>query len=271
VTDAPGPPAAGHVGLVDVHCHVHSAEFDEDRGAVLAHAAQVGVRFVLAMGEGHADNERVLAAARAHPLVLPCLGLHPDRASSEPLQPVLEQLRQHAPRLAAVGEVGLDFWVAQAPDQRERQRQVLSALVGLARELDLPLSVHSRSAGHHAVELLERCGARRVCLHAFDGGARHAARAAELGYLLSIPPSVARSPQKQKLVRRLPLEALMLETDAPVLGPDRAARNVPANVTLVAAAIAELKGCTPQHVVEATSANAWRLFGLERFAGASAR
>jgi TatD DNase family protein len=264
MTDAGAPPLA----LYDVHCHVHGEEFDADRAEVLDRAARAGLRFVLAMGEGLDDNRRVLEAAAGHPMVLPCLGQHPDRATSEPVGPVLEQIRVHAGSLAAVGEVGLDFWIAKGPEERERQREALEQLVALALELDLPLSVHSRSAGHQAIDLLAACGARRVCLHAFDGAAKHAARAVELhGYLFSVPPSVVRSPQKQKLVRRLPLSSLLLETDSPVLGPDREARNVPQNITVAADAISGIKGCAVEEVERICGENARRLFRLDRFSG----
>lgn len=248
--------------MIDTHCHVHGVEFDADRAEVLARAATAGVERVIAMGEGLEDNERVLRVATLHDLVRPCLGLHPDRAGLEALDPVIAQIRTHAGDLAAIGEVGLDYWVAKEADQRDRQRVVLARMVLLALELDLPLSVHSRSAGHHAITLLEEQGAHRVCLHAFDGSARHAARAAGLGYLLSVPPSVLRSEQKQKLVRRVPLESLMLETDSPVLGPDREQRNEPANVVIAARAIAELKGVALEDVVAVTTQNARRLFRL---------
>lgn len=261
--------------LVDVHSHIHGVGFDEDRAPVLEQAERCGVRFVLAMGEGFADNQRVLEVASQYPVsqypvsqypvILPCLGLHPDRAAKEPVEPVIQQIRQHAARLAAVGEVGLDYWIAKEPEAREQQRDALSRLAALALELDLPLSVHSRSAGHHSLGLLHKCGARRVCMHAFDGAAKHAARAVEMGYFLSIPPSVVRSPQKQKLVQRVPLESLMLETDSPVLGPEREQRNVPANVTVAAEKIAEIKGCDLEQVLRVTSDNACRFFGLERF------
>jgi TatD DNase family protein len=197
--------------------------------------------------------------------MLPCLGLHPDRADQEPFPPVEAQIRASADRIAAIGEVGLDFWIAESDEARERQREVLRAMVALAAELDLPLSIHSRSAGHHTVALLEEAGARRVCLHAFDGAAKHAARAAELGYALSIPPSILRSPQKQKLVRRVGLGSLLLETDSPVLAPAKGERNVPANLLRSAEAIAHIQGIPLEEVLERTSENAWRLFRLERF------
>jgi TatD DNase family protein len=130
----------------------------------------------------------------------------------------------------------------------------------LSNELDLALNVHSRSAGHYTVDLLLAAGARRVLMHAFDGKASHAVRAAESGFLFSVPPSVVRSEQKQKLVRRLPLGSLCLESDSPVLGPEREARNEPANLTFARDFIARAHGVSPERVDETTSTSARRLF-----------
>ncbi len=99
-------------------------------------------------------------------------------------------------------------------------------------------------------------------MHAFDGKAGHALRGAEAGYVFSVPPSIVRSPQKRKLVRALPLEALALETDSPVLGPEAGVRNEPANVALSVAAIAEIKGVPEAEVRAVTTATARRLFRL---------
>jgi TatD DNase family protein len=140
------------------------------------------------------------------------------------------------------------------------QEDILARFVALANELDLPLNIHSRSAGRHAIAFLQRCGARKVLLHAFDGKAAAALEGAEAGYAFSIPPSVVRSPQKQKLVRRLPLDCLLLETDSPVLGPDPTTRNEPANVVVACRAVAELKGVSPETVARVTTDNARRLF-----------
>jgi TatD DNase family protein len=140
------------------------------------------------------------------------------------------------------------------------QEAILEEFVALSDELDLPLNVHSRSAGRHAIALLKSCNARRVLLHAFDGKAGTAAAGVEAGYGFSIPPSVVRSPQKQKLVRYLPLDCLLLETDSPVLGPDPAVRNEPANLAIACRAVAELKGVSPETVARVTTDNARRLF-----------
>ena len=265
--------------MVDTHCHIHDEAFDADRGEVLARAAAAGVARVLAMGEGPADNMQVLLAAASHPEILPCLGLHPDQVAGERVagaeDPALlaerlgneveAQVRRYSLDLLALGEVGLDYWLAKEPAERQAQRQVLRRMVALSSEMGLPLSVHSRSAGHHTVDLLLEAGATPglEVLHAFDGAAKHAARGAEAGFHFSVPPSVKRSPQKQKLVRRLPLESLLLETDAPVLAPQPGARNEPANAVLAAQAVAELKGVSVEEVARVTTKNAQRVFGVK--------
>ncbi|MCA9672114.1 MAG: TatD family hydrolase [Myxococcales bacterium] len=250
--------------IVDVHCHVHHADFDADREAVLAEAQRAGIETLLIMGEGEADNARVIELAARHPQLRPCLGLHPWFVDREDVARVVAQVRAaHAEHpLTAVGEIGLDYFVAKTEEQRQQQRAAMRAMVELSLELDLPLSLHSRSAGHYTIDLLEALGARRVCLHAFDGRASHAERGAALGYYYSVPPSVVRSRQKQNLVSRLPLDSLLLESDAPALGPERGERNVPGNIALVVETIAELKGVSAEQVRQAALANARALFRL---------
>jgi TatD DNase family protein len=161
-----------------------------------------------------------------------------------------------------VGEVGLDGWVVRDETGRELQRAIFAGFIRLAIELDLPLNVHSRSAGREAVAMLLAAGARRVQLHAFDGRAATALPGAEAGYFFSVPPSVVRSPQKQKLVRRLPLDCLLVETDSPVLGPEPGRRNEPANLPLALAAVAQIKGIPLEQAAEAVTANTKRLYGF---------
>lgn len=254
--------------MIDCHTHLTSHDFDADRAAVLDRAAAGGVAYMAIVGQDPAENRGVLAAAAADGRLLPFLGLHPDRfadrapvADEAMVTAVLDMIRAEAPRITGIGEVGLDHWVTQDPERREQQHAAFRRIVALAEELRLPLNVHSRSAGRHTIDLLLEAGATRVLMHAFDGKAGHALRGAEAGFLFSIPPSVVRSPQKQKLIRALPLEALALETDSPVLGPERGVRNEPANLAISRDAIAEIKGLAPQAVAEQTEANSWRVFG----------
>jgi len=257
--------------LVDCHAHLASPEFDDDRDAVRARARSAGVGVVLVVGEHLADDRRVLDVAREPAAggceLLACLGVHPDRfgdqrelPTTEEIEATMNLIRDNASSLAAVGEVGLDRWVARDHDRRAAQVSLLERMVALALELALPLNVHSRSAGKHALDVLKSAGARAVLMHAFDGKATHAARAADDGFLFSIPPSVVRSEQKQKLVRRLPLTALALESDSPVLGPVRNERNEPANVVHSLDFIARAHGVSRDRVEEVTTENARRLF-----------
>jgi TatD DNase family protein len=259
-----GPPP-----MIDCHTHLTDAAFDADRDAVLQRALAAGVERIAVVGQDLAENRAVLAAAAARPALLPFLGLHPDRFADRAApvddaeQAAVQALiRERRAAITGIGEVGLDHWVCQEPPRRAAQREAFAALVRLALELELPLNVHSRSAGRHTIDLLLELGARRVLMHAFDGKAGHALRGAEAGFVFSIPPSIVRSPQKRKLVRALPLAALALETDSPVLGPTQGERNEPANVAISAAAIAEIKGCPEAEVRAITAANARRLFAL---------
>lgn len=231
--------------LFDCHCHLQSPEFDTDRDQVIERAIDAGVARVLAVAEDLADGERVLALAdRCPDFVVPALGAHPDRAaelSDSEVVEIMATIRANADRLGAVGEVGLDFRPCWDDAARDRQREMFRAMVQLALELDLPLSVHSRSAGRHAIDLLLEEGATAACLHAFDGRAVHAERAAAAGLVFSLPPSIVRSRVKQKLAPRLPGDAVLLESDSPVLGPSAGARNEPANLVVGLRTLAELR------------------------------
>ncbi|HEX7926991.1 MAG TPA: TatD family hydrolase [bacterium] len=259
--------------MIDCHSHLTSREFDADRAAVLQRAREAGVTHVAIVGQDAAENAGVLASMRTPAVeglrLLPFLGLHPDRFTDDepPITPeeidaICAEIRLRQDAITGIGEVGLDHWRCKTEERRALQREAFVRLVDLAVELDLPLNVHSRSAGHHTLELLLERGAKRVLMHAFDGKAGHALKGAEAGYVFSIPPSIVRSEQKRKLVRVLPLKALALETDSPVLGPDPAQRNEPANLRRSLEAIAEIKGVAEVDVAKVTTETARRVFRI---------
>lgn len=257
------------MNLIDTHAHLLSPELTTDLHDVLSRARAAGVRAIVCVCESLAESRAALELAASRQLVHACAGVHPDRAagSGDPqallaeVDAVCALARSRREELIAIGEVGLDYWRAGEPAERELQQEMLRRFVALARELDLPLSVHSRSAGRQTIELLLSLGARRVILHAFDGRASAAEPGVAAGYFFSVPPSVVRSAQKQKLVRRLPLDCLLLETDSPVLGADPESRNEPANVLIAAREVARLHGCSLAEVAERTTASALRAFG----------
>jgi len=248
--------------LTDTHAHLCDPVFDHDRREVIARALKAGVEAIIIVGENLDNARRNIALAEEYPRLKPAGGLYPEYADPGEADLLAEYIRDNREKFYAIGEVGLDFWIAGEDGAREIQRYVFRQFINLAGELDLPLNVHSRSAGHHAVAMLLDSGATRVQMHAFDGRASAALPAVEAGYFFSIPPSVSRSRQKQKLLKHLPLSCLLAESDSPVLGPDPSVRNEPANIIPAVKAIAEIKDIPFQQVVEAIRENTRKLYGL---------
>ncbi len=247
-------------GLTDTHAHLCDPIFDTDLTAVLEKAYTAGVSFIITVSEDLTGAEKNLLLSDRHPMILPAAGLFPTNLDPDQASKMCDFIRSNAGKLAAIGEVGLDYWKIQDESDRETQREIFRSFIDLSLELDVPLNVHSRSAGRHAIEFLLKHSAARVQLHAFDGKSTSTHPAVEAGYFFSIPPSVVRSAQKQKLVKKLPLPSLLIETDSPVLGPVPQERNEPVNALIVVKAIADLKGLREEAVAEALMENTRRLY-----------
>ena len=248
--------------LVDVHAHICDPDFDEDRTDVLTRAREAGVEAIVAVGENLGDARKNVELAKAYPMLKAAAGLYPTVLDLDQADEMVAFIRLNRSHLVAIGEVGLDYWVVKEKSQKEVQREIFKRFIELSKALDLPLNIHSRSAGRHAIALLLESSATRVQMHAFDGKAGAALPAVEAGYFFSIPPSVIRSRQKQKLVKRLPLACLLVETDSPVLGPIPAMRNEPANLSISIQTIAQIKNVPEEAVMEAVSDNTRRLYGV---------
>lgn len=251
--------------IIDTHTHLCDPVFDGDRGEVLEKSRNAGVSHIIIVSENMTDARKNLDLARRHPELVPAAGLYPTHLDFSAAEEMMALIRKEKKRLAAIGEVGLDHWAVKEAGEREIQQQIFGQFIDLSIALDLPLNVHSRSAGRHAVSLLLQKGARRVQMHAFDGKYGAAMPAVEAGFFFSIPPSIARSRQKQKLVKQMPLSCLLVETDSPVLGPDPSLRNKPANAVVSVEMIAEIKGLHPEAVTEAVFENTHRLYGKKLF------
>uniref|UniRef100_A0AC34R9V0 Uncharacterized protein n=1 Tax=Panagrolaimus sp. JU765 TaxID=591449 RepID=A0AC34R9V0_9BILA len=139
-------------------------------------------------------------------------------------------------------------------------RRVLLKQIELSKRLNLPLNVHSRSAGKPVITFLIENGCEKVQLHAFSGNAKNAKAGIDAGFYFSIPPSFSNAEGKKQLIEAIPMDQLLLETDSPVLGPDKQARNEPANIKISAEFIANVKNISVEDVVKKTTENAYRLY-----------
>jgi len=254
--------------MIDGHCHIAAEEFDEDRSAILQEAKKGGVNGIVGVSEFPGDFEKLLQVSREHSgLVYACIGVHPVQwgnksVTLEDFSVAEHFIEQHHEEIVGIGEIGLDFTprYINSPEDKEVQREVFRRQVQLAKRYGLPVNCHSRSAGRPVVDLLIEEGAEKVLLHAFDGRPSVAMRGVQAGFYFSVPPSILRSEQKQKLVKHIPLMNLLLETDAPALGPEKQVRNVPSNISISCQEIARIKNISAEEVIKQTSYNARRLF-----------
>jgi TatD DNase family protein len=247
--------------LIDTHAHLCDPAFDPDLAQVLARGKAAGMGGVIAVGENMEDALRNMQIASKYSMIRPAAGLFPTILDCDLCSKLCEFIRANRDRLAAIGEVGLDHWIVKGESDWELQLHIFRSFIALSKELNLPLNVHSRSAGRHTVSALLEAGATKVQMHAFDGKYGAAMPAVEAGYFFSVPPSILRSEQKRKLVKQLPLSCLLIETDSPVLGPTPQERNEPCNALIALRAIAEIKGLGEEAVAEAVVENSYRLYG----------
>jgi TatD DNase family protein len=256
-------PAPGEMRLADTHCHLDDGEFDRDRADVVARARAAGVAWQVVPAVDAAGWPKLREACRATPGLLPAYGLHPmllSRHRPGHLQELREWIERERP--AAVGECGLDYFVEGL--DRDAQAGYFEGQLRLAREFDLPVVVHARRAVDAVIAALRRAGGLRGVVHSFSGSEEQAAQLWKLGFLLGLggPVTYERARRLRRLAATMPLEHLLLETDAPDQ-PDaaiRGQRNEPARVAVVLDCIAALRGEPREAIAAATTANAARLF-----------
>ena len=248
--------------LIDTHCHLDAAEFDADRDAVYAAAMAAGVGRIVVPGVTVNRNFRPKSTIADYPACVEAYGIHPlyvDQSSLEDL-PRLRGWLQQAPPVA-VGEIGLDFYVAGL--DTERQTHYFVEQLKLAREFDLPVLLHVRRAVDPVLKQLRRIGVRGGIAHAFNGSRQQADEFIKLGFVLGFGGAMTfdGSTRIRELAKTLPLESIVLETDAPDIPPAwlNRGRNSPAELPRIADTLAELRGLSRNDVVAATAANARRI------------
>uniref|UniRef100_A0A8B9Q0F7 Uncharacterized protein n=1 Tax=Apteryx owenii TaxID=8824 RepID=A0A8B9Q0F7_APTOW len=222
----------------------------QDVHDVIEKSRKAGVQAFVSVTEQENEFEKVIGLAERYPSsVVPCFGVHPIRSGAEGWH-------------SATVQVGLDFtpWLVPTPQQREEQQRVLALQLAIEKRLDLPVNVHSRSAGRQTIAFLKKEGVQDVLLHNFAGRPSVALEGVQASYYFSFPPAVARQDQRAKLIKQIPLENICLETNSPSLGPNKEERNEPEKIRIVCQYIAALKGVSVERVCEVTTKNALKLF-----------
>lgn len=242
---------------VDVHTHLTDHRFDHDRNEVIARARALGFAAIVVNGLEPNSNRQILAMAKADSLIKPALGIYPIDAVNDRLpadfphrvgrfdvEAELAFIRERAlaGEVFAIGECGLDgHWLDS--ESFSQQEFVFERLIEIAREADLPLIIHTRKLEERSAAILKNHHVRRVNFHCFGGRTKLAQRLAEdEGWWFSIPANAAVNEAFKKMLKQLPIERVLTETDAPYLAPNRGARNEPANIVGTVSLFAELRG-----------------------------
>jgi TatD DNase family protein len=250
--------------LVDTHCHLADAAYDADRPEVLARAWAAGLSHVVVVGESPEASDRALALARGEPRLATTAGLHPHEASrwSADTERWLRQ-RLGDPRVAAAGEMGLDYHYDHSP--RERQRAAFEAQLALATEAGKPAVIHAREADDDVAAVLAAHPRATAVLHSFSSGPGLLRAGLVHRHYVSFSGMVTfKNWRLDQAILETPADRLLLETDGPYLAPvpHRGTRNEPAFVRRVAERIAAVRGMPVDELIALTGRNAARAFGL---------
>ncbi|MBU0504616.1 TatD family hydrolase [bacterium] len=255
--------------LTDTHCHL-SGLSEEEINTVLKNAQDNGVDRLIAIGSGYGfeDNIQTVSLTKKHDNVFCSLGIHPHEACTMTTESfrALKDLITTENKVVAVGETGLDYHYMHSP--KDVQQMVFSHFIHLAKEAKKPLVVHDRKCADECVQLIksEAKGAVTGVVHCFSGTKKLAQQYLDIGFMISFTGVITfkKAHELRAVVKMVPLDRLMIETDAPFLAPIpyRGKKNEPAYVKYVAECVAQVKGLSFDEIAKATTGNAERFFGL---------
>lgn len=269
------------VRLVDSHCHLNMldlSDYNNDLSSLIHATHDAGIESMLCIGVDLASGQQVIDIAQAHPQVFASVGVHPCDVIA--IQPTYEQIMQlaQADKVVAIGETGLDFYYpgSDTAQARSKQQEYFAMHIDIAAELGKPLVIHTRSAAEETIACMQQHEASRSSgvMHCFTESWEMAKQALDLGFYISISGIVTFKNAKQvaAVAQKVPLDRLLIETDAPYLAPVpfRGKQNQPAYVRYVAQHVAQLRNITEEALAEATSENFYRLFSAASIPSANA-
>ncbi|NLY76766.1 MAG: TatD family hydrolase [Tissierellia bacterium] len=254
--------------LIDSHAHLDDERFDKDRDDIIKSLYESYVELVINPGADLNSSIKAVALAEKYDNIYAAVGVHPHSAS-EMDQSTMDILRSFAARekVVAIGEIGLDYYYDNSP--RDVQRRWFREQLRLAKEVDLPVIIHSRDAAGDTMEILkeEQDGRLTGVLHCYSGSVEMAEEYIKLGFYISLagPVTFKNAKVPKEVAKAVPLDKLLIETDSPYMTPEpyRGKRNEPKYVRYVAETIAELRGISLEELAEKTSENAKKLFKIK--------
>ncbi len=251
--------------MIDTHCHLEFKQFDKDREEVIDKSKEI-LKAVINSSASIEDSERVLDLHRLNKdFLFPSIGLHPKRAvnaSNKEIEDLKGFIKNKGEEIVAIGEVGLDFAQVKDAENRNRSKRIFADFVELSDDMGLPIVVHARRAMDDTLDILDKKKGD-VVIHCFAGDMDHMKTALDRGYYISLGGMVFRNQKKyERLVKELPEERLLLETDAPFLAKKKSDRSEPWFIREVARRISEMKNTDFDKIWQAAGKNAKNVFDL---------
>lgn len=253
--------------VFDTHAHYYDDAFDADRDELLRSLPERGVELVVCPGCDLESSAACVTLAEQYDHIYAAVGFHPENLEGVTMGDLdgVRTMAKH-PKVVAVGEIGLDYYWVKTPEERAFSREFFDAQLSLSEELGLPAIVHDRDAHKDCLDIVRAHPNARGVFHCYSGSIEDAKVLVNMGWMLSFTGNVTfkNARRAPEILRWLPLERLMLETDAPYMAPEphRGKRCDSTYIPLSAALIAELKGLTVEEVLNATFENGKRFFGL---------
>lgn len=241
--------------LIDTHAHLDFPQFDDNRDDVILDAKRQGVTIINSCLSREGFN-----TMKGYSEILLTIGCCPYRFDE--FAPQYELISKERKSLIAVGEIGLDYYWIKDATKREQEHKNFISLLKLSKEISKPVIIHSRNAEKKALEIMADEKIEQAIMHCFSGSMSEAEEAVDRGYLISIPTNIVNSKQKQKFAKKIPLENIVLETDAPYLSPISNTINIPSNVSISAAKIAEISSIEIDEVARVTTENAKKMLDI---------
>lgn len=250
--------------LIDSHCHLDAKWFQKDIPIVIENAKKNHIEAIITSSIAPSIQKVKNIVDRYPNYVFWAMGLHPPGVNNQSVKTIIKLIEKHIAEIVAIGEVGLDYYWVKDEYKREKQKDAFKLFIDLSKKLEKPILIHARDAQTDTIEILEDNEVETVLMHCFSGNETEAKRVIKNKWLISVPTSVVNRKVHQMMAKIVPLDQMLLETDAPYLSPIRKTRNEPANVKISAQKIAEIKDATFDEVASQTTINARKFYRLNQ-------